>query len=83
MLPVIVAYDRDSKTLYWQHVTEDRVEYTDRGWKILIPRDQVLSVEAGQLRAIASRAGGHEDPVADSLPLLPPSAAAVLRQAQA
>ncbi len=86
VLPVlIVIYDPDSKTLYWQQVTEDRVEYTDRKWKILIPRDQILSVEAAaELRAIADAApGASEDPVTNSLPLLPPSAAAVLRQAQA
>jgi Domain of unknown function (DUF4365) len=86
VLPVlIVIYDPASKTLYWQHVTEDRVEYTDSRWKILISRDQILSVEAAaELRAIADAApGASEDPVANSLPLLPPSAAAVLRQAQA
>jgi hypothetical protein len=52
VLPVlIVIYDPASRTLYWQHVTEDLVEYTDREWKILTPRDQVLQAEvAGQLR---------------------------------
>lgn len=86
VLPVlIVIYDPGSKTLYWQHVTEDRVEYTDGEWKILIPHDQVLEAEAAaRLRAIADAApGASEDPVADSLPLLPLSAAAVLRRAQA
>jgi tetratricopeptide (TPR) repeat protein len=86
VLPVlIVIYDPASKMLYWQHVTEDRVEYTDSRWKILIPRDQILSEEAAaELRAIADAApGASEDPVANSLPLLPPSAAAVLREAQA
>lgn len=86
VLPVmIVIYEVNSRVLYWQHVTEDRVEYTDHAWKILIPRDQVLSAEAGaRLRVIAEAAlGASEDPVASSLPLLPPSAAATLRQAQA
>jgi tetratricopeptide (TPR) repeat protein len=86
VLPVlIVIYDLASKTLHWQHVTEDRVEYTDREWKILIPRDQVLSAQAAAtLRAVADAApGASEDPVANSLPMLPPSAAAVLRRAQA
>jgi tetratricopeptide (TPR) repeat protein len=86
VLPVlIVIYDVNCSTLYWQQVTEDRVVYTDEGWKILIPRDQVVSVEAAeQLRAIVDAApGASEDPVAKSLPLLPPSAAGVLRTAQA
>src|SRR5260370_9496677 len=86
VLPVLVVlYNPDSKTLYWQHVTEDRVEYTDREWKIVIPRHQVLSAgAAAELRAIADAApGASEDPVANSLPLLPPSATAVLRRAQA
>jgi tetratricopeptide (TPR) repeat protein len=85
VLPVlIVIYDPASRTLYWQHVTEDLVEYTDREWKILIPRDQVLQAEvAGQLRQLAEAASGaSEDPVASSLPLLPPTAAAVLQQLQ-
>jgi tetratricopeptide (TPR) repeat protein len=85
VLPVLLLlYRPASKTLYWEHVTEDRIEYTDTAWKILIPRDQVLTVEsAARLRAIADAApGASEDPVAHSLPLLPPSAAAVLRQTQ-
>ncbi len=85
VLPVlIVLYHLDTKTLYWQQVTEDRVEYTDQGWKILIPRDQALSAEAAdRLREIADAApGASEDPIASSLPLIPPSAAAVLREAQ-
>jgi tetratricopeptide (TPR) repeat protein len=86
VLPVlIVLYSLDTKTLYWQHVTEDRVEYTDLGWKILIPRDQVLSPEAtGLLHEIAASApGASEDPVASSLAVLSPAAAAILGEAQA
>jgi tetratricopeptide (TPR) repeat protein len=86
VLPVlIVMYDTASRTLYWQHVTEDLIVYTDHEWKILIPRDQVLVAEAVPvLRAIADAApGASEDPVANSLPMIPPSAAAVLRRAQA
>jgi tetratricopeptide (TPR) repeat protein len=83
VLPVIiVAYDESARTLYWQHVTEDRIEYTENGWKILIPRTQVVSAAAAaQLRAIAESAvGATEDPVANSLQFLPPSAARVLSQ---
>jgi tetratricopeptide (TPR) repeat protein len=86
VLPVIIVmYDDEDRILYWQHVTEDRIEYTDRGWKILVPRVQVVSAgAAGQLRAIAESAtGASENPVADSLRFLPPSAAAVLSQVQA
>jgi len=85
VLPVIIVlYDDKGQVLYWQHVTGDRVEYTDSGWKILIPRAQVVSPDAAaQLRAIAeAAAGASEDPVADSLRFLPPSAASVLRQTQ-
>lgn len=86
MLPVIiVAYDDSTRTLYWQHVTEDRIEYTDNGWKILILRTQVVSAAAvAQLRAIAENAvGATEDPMANSLQFLPPSAARVLSQIHA
>src|SRR5260370_36710345 len=86
VLPVLVVlYNPDSKTLYWQHVTEDRVEYTDREWKIVIPRHQVLSAgAAAELRAIADAApGASEHPAANSLPLLPPSAPAALRRPHA
>lgn len=86
VLPVvIVMYNDTDRILYWEHVTEDRIEYTDNGWKILVPRVQVVSAgSAEQLRGIAKRASGaNEDPVANSLGFLPPSAAAVLRQVQA
>jgi tetratricopeptide (TPR) repeat protein len=86
VLPVIIVmYDDKDRILYWQHVTEDRIEYTDTGWKILVPRVQIVSADAaGQLRAITETAtGASEDPVANSLRFLPPSAAAVLSQVQA
>lgn len=85
VLPVlIVLYDPSSRTLYWQHVTEDLVEYTANAWKILIPRDHVLTAGgADQLRLLADAApGASEDPVASSLRFLPPTAAAVLQSAQ-
>lgn len=47
VLPVIVViYDDKDRVLYWQHVTEDRIEYTHNGWKILIPRVEVVSAGA-------------------------------------
>lgn len=85
VLPVlIILYDPDAHVLYWQDVTEERVEYTDGAWKILVPFDQVLTAAAAEdLRAIADTAvGASEDPVERSLPELPPSAGAVLRQVQ-
>jgi len=85
VLPVlIVLYDPAAGILYWQHVTEDLVEYTDEAWKVLIPCDQVLTSDvAGRLRRLAEAAlGASENPVANSLPLLPPTAAAVLQQVQ-
>ncbi len=86
VLPVlIVLYDPVSRTMYWQHETEDLVVYSDDAWKILIPRHQVLAADAAdQLRSLSEAApGASEDPVASSLPFLPATAAAVLRSAQA
>lgn len=84
VLPVIVVmYDPATKTLYWQLITEELVEFTDRGWKILIPEDQVLDdIALGRLRDIAYSAGSTKnDPLTVSLPLLPPSAAITLEDA--
>ena len=86
VLPVlIILLDPDARILYWQHVTEDRVEYTDGAWKIVVPPDQVLTAAAAeQLRCVADAAvGASEDPVERSLPELPPSVAAVLRRVHA
>jgi hypothetical protein len=75
-LPVlIVMYDPASETLYWEHVTGDRAIRTGVGWKILIPRDQVLSAAAPSalpsLRAIADGAPrASKDPVAATLAAL-------------
>ena len=82
VLPVvIVLYDPQTGVLYWQHVEADLVRLTGGEGKLLIPRSQVLdSAGAGRdrLRQIV-RDFRQADPLADSLPLLPPSAAGVLR----
>lgn len=82
MLPVvIILYDPQAGVLYWQHVETGQVRLTGGEGKLLIPRSQVLdSAGAGRdrLRQIV-RDFRQADPLADSLPLLPPSAAGVLR----
>jgi tetratricopeptide (TPR) repeat protein len=82
VLPVvIVLYDPQAQVLYWQHVEAGRIRLTGGEGKLLIPRSQVLnSAGAGRdrLRQIV-RDFRQADPLADSLPLLPPSAAGVLR----
>src|SRR5436190_726327 len=43
VLPVVlILYDPDSRTLYWQHVTEDRIVYTDEAWTIIVPESHVV-----------------------------------------
>lgn len=46
-LPVVfLAFDPDTGSTYWQHLTPDAVSYTDRGWRVRIPAEQVLGPEA-------------------------------------
>ncbi len=82
VLPVvIVLYDPQARVLYWQHVEAGLVRLAGGEGKLLIPGSQVLdSAGAGRdrLRQIV-RDFRRADPLADSLPLLPPSAAGVLR----
>jgi len=56
-LPVIIALcDLDRELVYWQHVTRDKAEDTGKGWKTIVPFDQVLSGEwADALQRIAHR----------------------------
>jgi hypothetical protein len=43
-LPVIIVlYHPDSDMFIWENVTEDTIVSTGKGWKINIPKDQVLS----------------------------------------
>jgi len=86
VLPVvIILYNPDTGKLHWQHADPGLVQITGAAAKLLIPRDHVLdSSGAGRdaLRRIVADFC-RADPLADSLLLLPPSAAKVLREARA
>jgi len=86
VLPVIVVlYNPQAGALFWQHVDASLVQLTSEGGRLLVPRSQILdSSGAGRdsLRQII-RDFRQADPLADSLPLLPPGAAWVLREAPA
>jgi tetratricopeptide (TPR) repeat protein len=86
VLPVvIILYNPDTGKLYWQHADPSLIQITGVDGKLLIPRDHVLdSSGAGRdrLREIV-RDFRRADPLADSLPLLPPNAARVLRETAA
>jgi tetratricopeptide (TPR) repeat protein/predicted nucleic acid-binding protein len=84
VLPVvIVMYDPESGKLYWQLVSEDRVTFTERAWRILIPETQVLDRDAvARLREIANSVpSAKDDPLTVSIRVLPPSAAITLEAA--
>ncbi|MEU8512972.1 DUF4365 domain-containing protein [Kitasatospora sp. NPDC048722] len=52
-LPVIIVLvDLESRTAYWQAVTADTVRSTGEGWKIEVPREQVLG--DGSLAALSA-----------------------------
>ena len=82
VLPVvIILYNPQTGKLFWQHADASLVQLTGEEGKLLIPRSQVLdSSGAGRdrLRQIVGEFR-RADPLADSLPLLPPSAAAKRR----
>ena len=82
VLPVvIILYNPETGELFWQHAEANAVQLTGEEGKLLIPRSHVLDRSgAGRdsLREIV-RDFRQADPLADSLPLLPPSAARVLR----
>jgi tetratricopeptide (TPR) repeat protein len=86
VLPVvIVLFDPETDELFWQHAEARLVHLTAEEGKLLIPRSHVLNRSgAGRdsLRQIV-RDFRPADPLADSLPLLPPSAAQVLRETAA
>jgi hypothetical protein len=47
-LPVIIVlYDPATQTAYWQHVDRSRVEITGKGWKLAVPRHNVLGAQSG------------------------------------
>ena len=68
-LPVILLmHDPASGVTYWAHITEQAVEYTDSGWKILVPATQTLGPSARpKIAAIAASAGGVTADPADEL----------------
>ena len=39
---VLVLYNDDERAAYWVHVTADKVKSTGKGYKILVPADQVV-----------------------------------------
>jgi hypothetical protein len=85
-LPVlIILCDPDTETLYWQHITAARINYTPNDWTIVIPRDQMITPDAKEaIAAIAyAAAGATEDPLDETMPLLPPSVADTIRRVAA
>lgn len=86
VLPVVVIlYNPVTDELLWQHAEAGLVQLTGEEGKLLIPHSHVLDRSgAGResLRQIV-RDFRRADPLADSLPLLPPSAARVLRDTAA
>ncbi|WP_354387037.1 DUF4365 domain-containing protein [Vibrio owensii] len=48
-LPVIlILCDIESDTCYWVEISRTSVEHTDKGWKVLVPKHQVLDIESKQ-----------------------------------
>jgi len=55
LVHLIVLCNTASRVSYWVHVTEDRVRRTGKGWKILVPADQVIDeASRGELERVAS-----------------------------
>lgn len=82
-LPVLIIFcDPETETLYWQHVTAERINYTPNDWTIVIPRNQTIAPEAKDaIAAIAYAAvGATEDPLDETMPFLPPSVAGAIRR---
>lgn len=55
-LPVIIALVNDDGEVVWEHVTPERVSFTEKGWKITVPFGQRLEESAAHLARVASRA---------------------------
>jgi hypothetical protein len=86
VLPVvIILYNPQTGELFWEQARAELVQLTGEEGKLLIPRSNVLdSSGAGRdkLRQIV-REFQRADPLADSLPLLPPNVAGILRDTTA
>jgi hypothetical protein len=56
-LPVIVVlYDPDTGTAYWQHVTKENVKLTAKGWLMTIPIEQKIEPsQTNNLEKLASK----------------------------
>jgi hypothetical protein len=61
-LPVLmVLYDPRSGGAWWQHVSEETIRRTDKGWALFVPRDQGLGEKArAPLEAIAQLVTAEE-----------------------
>lgn len=84
VLPVVVIlYDPDTETCYWQHVSDEHITYTDSGWRLLVPAAQTISADAAGplLRMAESVPGAAEDPLQAYLSRLPPSTCEALVEA--
>jgi hypothetical protein len=86
VLPVvIILFNPDTEELFWELAEASLVQLTGEEGKLLIPRSHVLGRSgAGRdsLRQIV-RDFRRADPLVDSLPLLPPRAARMLRDTAA
>ena len=84
-LPVVVILvDETTKEMYWVEVTLDRVIFTGRSWKILVPAAQRLDAGAQEpFLELAQRLHTADpDVLATATRSLPPSAARLLRGLQ-
>jgi hypothetical protein len=54
-MPVVLAlYDPDTKEACFQHISRTTVESTGKGWKVLVPKINMLESPEGTLRWLAS-----------------------------
>ena len=84
-LPVVVVLvDETTRDMYWVEVTLDRVAFTGRSWKILVPATQRLDANAREafLELALRPRVADPDILATATRSLPPSTARVLRSLQ-
>lgn len=78
---VLVDETTTPESMYWVHVTLDKVEFTGASWKILVPASQRLDATAQvAFRAIiaAPRSAEQADVLAAAVRELPPQAGRIL-----
>jgi hypothetical protein len=57
---ILVLCDLEGEICYWEYVTEDKIESTDKGWKIIVPEAQRLfEKSSAKLRSIAMSQGEY------------------------